>query len=108
MFVAAPKGCRLRAVFPRSPPGRLQISFADHQCAPPQDYVNIMEFLMKHWEISSMQGLSVPAQKAQEDLMNLLPRFKKLTERQANLTKKKSPVGSPFSWIFNKEVGVIA
>jgi acyl-[acyl-carrier-protein] desaturase len=72
------------------------------------DYVNIMEFLIKHWEISSMQGLSVEAQKAQEDLMNLLPRFKKLTERQANITKKKTPVGSPFSWIFNKEVGIIA
>jgi hypothetical protein len=86
----------------------LHATAAIDNVAPLQDYVDIMDFLIKHWKISSMQGLSVEAQKAQEDLMNLLPRFKKLTERQANQTKRKTPVGSPFSWIFNKEVGVIA
>ena len=48
-----------------------------------QDYVNIMEFLIKHWGIASMQGLSVEAQQAQEDLMKLLGRFKKLTDTTA-------------------------
>lgn len=73
-----------------------------------QDYVNIMEFLIKHWDIASMEGLSVEAQQAQEDLMKLLGRFKKLTDRQASIFKKKKPVPSPFSWVFNKEVDVVA
>ena len=72
-----------------------------------QDYVNIMEFLVRHWNISSMQGLSTEAQKAQEDVMSLLTRFKRLTERQAGIAKKKTPVMAPFSWVFNKEVGVL-
>ena len=36
-----------------------------------QDYMNIMQFLMKHWNISSRQGLSVEAQQAQEDVCKL-------------------------------------
>ena len=67
-----------------------------------------MEYLIKHWDIAAMDGLSVEAQQAQEDLMKLLGRFKKLTDRQAGLFKKKKPVGSPFSWVFNKEVDVVA
>ena len=73
-----------------------------------QDYVNIMDFLIRHWNIASMEGLSVEAQQAQEDLMKLLGRFKKLTDRQSNIFKKKKPVPSPFSWVFNKEVDVVA
>lgn len=72
-----------------------------------QDYVNIMEFLIKHWKIESMQGLSVEAQKAQEDVLGLLTRYKRLTERQAGLNKKKKTVGSPFSWVFNHEIPVL-
>ena len=33
--------------------------------------MNIMQFLMKHWKISSMQGLSTEAQQAQEDVCKL-------------------------------------
>lgn len=72
-----------------------------------QDYVNIMEFLIKHWNIAGRQGLSAEAQHAQEDVMNLLTRFKKLTDRQASLAKKKKPIPSPFSWVFNNEVSVL-
>lgn len=72
-----------------------------------QDYVNIMEYLIKHWNIAGMEGLTVEAQKAQEDLIKLLGRFKKLTDRQAGIFKKKKPVPSPFSWVFNKEVDVV-
>jgi acyl-[acyl-carrier-protein] desaturase len=72
-----------------------------------QDYVNIMEYLIKHWNIASMQGLSVPAQQAQEEVCNLLNRFKRLTDRQAKLAAKKTKVPSQFSWVFNKEVAVL-
>lgn len=47
-----------------------------------QDYVAIMEFLMKHWKIESLGGLNSPAQKAQEDVQALLTKFKRLTDRQ--------------------------
>ena len=47
-----------------------------------QDYVNIMEFLMKHWNIAGLEGLNSPAQKAQEDVQALLTKFRRLTDRQ--------------------------
>ncbi len=47
-----------------------------------QDYVSIMEFLMKHWKIDSLEGLNSRAQKAQEDVQALLTKFKRLTDRQ--------------------------
>ena len=47
-----------------------------------QDYVAIMEFLMKHWKIGSLEGLNSQAQKAQDDVQALLTKFKRLTDRQ--------------------------
>ena len=47
-----------------------------------QDYVNIMEFLMKHWNIGGMVGLNSEAQKAQDDVQALLTKFRRLTDRQ--------------------------
>lgn len=47
-----------------------------------QDYVNIMEFLMKHWNIGGMLGLNSEAQKAQDDVQALLTKFRRLTDRQ--------------------------
>lgn len=47
-----------------------------------QDYVNIMEFLMKHWNIGGLGGLNSEAQKAQDDVQALLTKFRRLTDRQ--------------------------
>ncbi len=49
-----------------------------------QDYVNIMEFLMKHWNIAGLVGLNSEAQKAQEDVQALLTKFRRLTDRQVS------------------------
>ena len=49
-----------------------------------QDYVNIMEFLMKHWNIAGLEGLNSQAQKAQEDVQALLTKFRRLTDRQVS------------------------
>ena len=65
-----------------------------------------MEFLIKHWNVAGMKGLAPDGQKAQEDLMNLLGRFKKLTDRQMGIAKRKKQIEQPFSWIFNKKVNV--
>ena len=49
-----------------------------------QDYVNIMEFLMKHWNIGGLGGLNSEAQKAQDDVQALLTKFRRLTDRQVS------------------------
>ncbi|CAL8468822.1 g8363 [Coccomyxa elongata] len=72
-----------------------------------KDYVDIMEFLMKHWKIAELTGLTTEAQKAQEDVQSLLVKFKRLTERQERIMKSKPIVQTQFSWIFNREVPVI-
>ena len=72
-----------------------------------QDYVDIMEFLMRHWKIAELQGLTPEAQKAQEDVQSLLTKFKRLTERQERIMKSKPVASTQFSWIFNREVPVI-
>ena len=48
-----------------------------------QDYMNIMSFLMKHWDIPSRQGLSVEAQQAQEDVCKLQGRCAPLSQLPA-------------------------
>jgi hypothetical protein len=47
-----------------------------------QDYVSIMEFLMKHWKIGNVTGLQADGMKAQEDVQKLLIKFRRLTEMQ--------------------------
>ena len=37
--------------------------------------MNIMQFLMKHWDIAGRTGLSVEAQQAQEDVCKLQARY---------------------------------
>jgi len=71
------------------------------------DYVAIMEFLMKHWNIEGMTGLSSDAQKAQEDVCLLLGKLKKLTSIQDRRLKTRPSVNTKFSWVFNREVPVI-
>ena len=71
-----------------------------------QDYVNIMKFLMKHWDIEARTGLSSEAQEAQDHVCNLLTRFQKLTDRQARVAGKRKEEAINFSWIFNRPLNV--
>ena len=66
-----------------------------------------MDFLLRHWDISGLRGLTPEAQKAQEDVQSLLTKFKRLTERQERIAKGKAVVPTSFSWIFNREVPVL-
>lgn len=66
------------------------------------DYAGIMEHLIKRWEVAERKGLSGEAAEAQEYLVKLPDRIRKLAER-ANARKRKGQV-SAFSWIFNREV----
>lgn len=69
--------------------------------------MDIMEFLMRHWHIRELTGLTAEAQKAQDDVCGLLTKFRKLTERNDRILKSKATVPTAFSWIFNREVPVI-
>ena len=71
------------------------------------DYVAIMEFLMKHWNIEGMTNLTPEAQKAQEEVCQLLVKLRKLTSIQDRRLKTRPSVNTKFSWIFNREIPVI-
>jgi len=66
------------------------------------DYASIMEHLIDRWEVGSRQGLSGEAAEAQEYLVKLPERIKKLAERAQ--ARKKKGMTANFSWIFNREV----
>ena len=70
-----------------------------------RDYADILEHLIKRWNIEKLPGLSSQGQKAQEYVCGLPNRFRKLEERASKL--KKVPRTATLSWIFNREVTLI-
>lgn len=70
------------------------------------DYCDIMEHLIERWNVEQIQGLNGDAAQAQEYLMKLPSRFRKLSERAAARKAKARPANVQFSWIFNREVAV--
>ncbi|VAI40470.1 unnamed protein product [Triticum turgidum subsp. durum] len=63
---------------------------------------DILEFLVKRWNIAGLTGLSGEGRRAQDYLCSLGPRFRKLVER-AQGSGKQLPV-VPFSWIYGRQV----
>ncbi|KAL6753176.1 stearoyl-ACP-desaturase [Haematococcus lacustris] len=66
------------------------------------DYADIMQHLITRWRIAERQGLSGEAAEAQEYLVKLPDRIRKLAERSQ--VRKKTGLTANFSWIFNREV----
>ncbi|KAJ9514699.1 hypothetical protein QJQ45_028422 [Haematococcus lacustris] len=70
------------------------------------DYADIMQHLITRWRIAERQarddGLSGEAAEAQEYLVKLPDRIRKLAERSQ--VRKKKGLTANFSWIFNREV----
>lgn len=71
-----------------------------------RDYADIMEHLVKRWNVSSITGLSEEALAAQQYVCSLPPRIRRLDER-AQAKVKKGPKRGSFSWIFNREVALL-
>lgn len=67
-----------------------------------RDYVDIMEFLIKRWQVEKLTGLSPEGREAQDYVCNLPPRFTRLEERARERKKQGSSVS--VSWIFDKQV----
>lgn len=59
------------------------------------DYTNILENLIKEWNIKHITGLNDAAEKARDYLMALPDRFRKIAER----TTIKAPLEYEFNWI---------
>ncbi|XP_031504399.1 stearoyl-[acyl-carrier-protein] 9-desaturase, chloroplastic-like [Nymphaea colorata] len=68
-----------------------------------KDYANIVEHLVKRWDVEKLSGLSSKGQEAQDYVCSLAPRFWRLAER-AQERANKSRKHVPFSWIFNRQI----
>jgi acyl-[acyl-carrier-protein] desaturase len=71
-----------------------------------RDYADILEHLVKRWNVEKLEGLSGRGHKAQDYVCSLPNRFRKLEERASTAKKSGSKKGS-FSWIFDREVDLI-
>lgn len=67
------------------------------------DYADITEYLNKKWDIENQDNLTGEAAEAQEYLMKMPSRIRKLAERSYTRRKKKS-TSAKFSWIYDREV----
>ena len=67
-----------------------------------KDYADILEFLVKEWDVEQVEGLSGDGRAAQEYLCSLAPRIRKVEERRRE--KAKQALMRPFSWIYNRPV----
>jgi acyl-[acyl-carrier-protein] desaturase len=59
------------------------------------DYTNIMESLIKEWNIGNICSLNSAAEKSRDYLMSLPDRFRKIAERSSI----KAPLDYQFNWI---------
>ncbi|KAG0580772.1 hypothetical protein M758_4G207400 [Ceratodon purpureus] len=71
-----------------------------------RDYADIMEHLVKRWDVAHVRGLSPEGEAAQQYVCGLPPRIRRLDER-AQAKVKKGPKTGSFSWIFNREVALL-
>lgn len=70
------------------------------------DYADIMEFLIKKWRVGERSHQSGDAAAAQEYLMKMPDRVRRLAERAAARKSKVKPVQVQFSWIFDRSLNV--
>lgn len=70
-----------------------------------KDYTDILEYLVGRWNVDKLSGLSEKGRRAQEYVCGLVPRYRKLEERDQERDKN---VGTeiPFSWISGREVKI--
>ena len=69
------------------------------------DYADIIDHLVKQWDLEHLEGLDASGEKERDYLCKLPTRYRKLAERSMN--KKKSSDAAPqlqsFSWIYGRQ-----
>lgn len=70
------------------------------------DYADIIDHLVKEWDLEHVEGLSSQGEKDRDYICNLPRRYKKLAERSMNKKKKdeEEEALKSFSWIYNRQV----
>jgi acyl-[acyl-carrier-protein] desaturase len=68
------------------------------------DYAEIMDHLVKHWDLENLEGLSAEGEKEREYLCKLPGRYLKMAERSMNKKSKQdaAPLKS-FNWIYGRQ-----
>lgn len=70
------------------------------------DYADIIDHLVKTWDLEHIEGLSAEAEKEREYLCKLPKRYRKLAERSMNKKKKATEDEEPlqsFNWIYGRK-----
>ena len=71
------------------------------------DYADIIEHLVKRWDLENIEGLSSEGEKERDYICRLPDRYRKLAERSMNKKKKATEDEVPlkaFDWIFGRQV----
>lgn len=68
------------------------------------DYADIIEHLVKRWDIEHLDGLSAEAEKERDYLCKLPERYRKLAERSMNKKSKDVPEKKSFAWLHGRAV----
>jgi acyl-[acyl-carrier-protein] desaturase len=70
------------------------------------DYADIIEHLVKRWNLENLEGLSSEAEKEREYLCKLPDRYRKLAERSMNKLAKSGVVAEKkeFAWLHGRAV----
>lgn len=72
------------------------------------DYADIIEHLVKRWDLANLEGISGEAEKERDYLCRLPDRYRKLAERSMNRKKKANedevPVRKAFDWVYGRTV----
>ena len=69
------------------------------------DYADIIQHLVKRWDLENIEGLSGEAEREREYLCRLPQRYRKLAERSMNRKKKATEdviTPKPFEWIHGR------
>ena len=67
------------------------------------DYISIIEYLIKRWEVERIKCVNPLATEAQEYVCKLPARLRKLAERSEKRNKKRVKNLTKFSWIYDRE-----
>ena len=72
------------------------------------DYADIIEHLVKRWDIANIEGLSSEMEKERDYICRLPERYRKLAERSMNKKKKitedEVAPKKAFDWVFGRTV----
>jgi acyl-[acyl-carrier-protein] desaturase len=75
------------------------------------DYADIIDHLVKRWDLGKIEGLSSAAEKEREYICRLPDRYRKLAERSMNKKRKATedapPPAKAFSWIHGRTAAVV-